>query len=104
MDNYDRWKTTQDEDDPVLEDFEGIEIYEDEEYYDVDDTIVSKDTLENLRQYIVDEDDNYECSYCEETNPTDAYYVINGQKYCDDCIEEFKRTCTRDEDFDRWDM
>lgn len=79
---------------PVMIDLFGNEIYSGESYYDLNGIIISEDGIDTARNYVTDEED-YECELCgKEINEfeDDCYYLINGEKFCQKCVDSNKHT------------
>lgn len=94
--SYDNWKTTPPDDpDPVLTDENGCGIWEGEKYWDIDGLILSEESLEECAHFIGEIGETFTCPLCEETYGDDydgKYYLIDGEKFCQDCIENYERT------------
>ena len=91
--DLDRWLTTPpDDSEPVKYDEFDNPIYENDEFYDINGWIISEDGLEECQQSL-DLGESFKCSCCEDDycdDDTDVYYVINGDKFCKECVEESK--------------
>ena len=101
-DSYDAWKTTPPEEpDPALVDELGYDIYPGDNYYDIGGWILSKAGLEDCGHFLNEEDETFECSCCEdefhEYDYTEQYYIIDGEKYCQDCVKATEETAYKDD-------
>lgn len=97
MFNYDDWKTTPPDDKPIMVDTFENEIYKGEEYCELNDWILSRDTLDDLAQFV--EEDDCECAFCGCKSVDDfegRFYLINGDWFCEGCVED--NICTAGDD------
>lgn len=82
------------EEDSVMVDVLGNEIYEDEKYYYINGVTLSEDGLESCKVFILD-DDEEECDECEKPFENDYYYSVDGMKLCDECIKQYEEVASR---------
>lgn len=95
--DFDKWLEPDDEAPMMYDEFDD-EIYEDEEYVEINDWILSMDSVEDLAVF-VEADTECECVACGNSSVDDfsgRFLLINGDWYCEDCVKENIRTAGED--------